>query len=139
MIVSTLQSCCKAWEYMGYIMEKEQAYKDAAKNYENAWIYGNQNNPTIGMLHIIWKAAEWNSWKSFSCSWRRGGESRKTVNLKYLTSLWQALDEYQKSEMSNESSPATYYNLLCTLTVSLLNALVTAGTKNNVLHKESIS
>ena len=34
---------------MGYIMEKEQAYKDAAKNYENAWIYGNQNNPTIGM------------------------------------------------------------------------------------------
>lgn len=42
------KSCCKAWEYMGYIMEKEQAYKDAAKNYENAWIYGNQNNPTIG-------------------------------------------------------------------------------------------
>ena len=38
---------------MGYIMEKEQAYKDAAKNYENAWIYGNQNNPTIGMLHIL--------------------------------------------------------------------------------------
>lgn len=33
---------------MGYIMEKEQAYKDAAKNYENAWIYGNQSNPTIG-------------------------------------------------------------------------------------------
>ena len=31
-------------------MEKEQAYKDAAKNYENAWIYGNQNNPTIGEL-----------------------------------------------------------------------------------------
>ena len=42
------QSCCKAWEYMGFIMEKEQAYKDAAKNYENAWKYGNQNNPTIG-------------------------------------------------------------------------------------------
>ena len=63
MIVSTLQSCCKAWEYMGYIMEKEQAYKDAAKNYENAWIYGNQNNPTIGMLHILFeklKAAERN-------------------------------------------------------------------------------
>ena len=64
MIVSNLQSCCKAWEYMGYIMEKEQAYKDAAKNYENAWIYGNQNNPTIGMLHILFeelKAAERNS------------------------------------------------------------------------------
>ena len=39
---------------MGYIMEKEQAYKDAAKNYENAWIYGNQNNPTIGMLHTYY-------------------------------------------------------------------------------------
>ena len=36
-------------------MEKEQAYKDAAKNYENAWIYGNQNNPTIGMLHILFE------------------------------------------------------------------------------------
>ena len=47
-----LQSCCKAWEYMGYIMEKEQAYKDAAKNYENAWIYGNQNNPTIGKITL---------------------------------------------------------------------------------------
>lgn len=37
---------------MGYIMEKEQAYKDAAKNYENAWIYGNQNNPTIGTKRL---------------------------------------------------------------------------------------
>lgn len=42
------KSCCKAWEYMGFIMEKEQAYKDAAKNYENAWKFGNQNNPGIG-------------------------------------------------------------------------------------------
>ncbi|KXJ06002.1 Tetratricopeptide repeat protein 21B [Exaiptasia diaphana] len=42
------KSCCKAWEYMGFIMEKEQAYKDAAKNYENAWKNGNRNNPTIG-------------------------------------------------------------------------------------------
>ncbi|XP_064419793.1 tetratricopeptide repeat protein 21B [Latimeria chalumnae] len=41
-------SCCKAYEYMGYIMEKEQAYKDAALNYEMAWNYGNQTNPTIG-------------------------------------------------------------------------------------------
>lgn len=30
-------------------MEKEQAYKDAALNYEMAWKYGNQMNPTIGM------------------------------------------------------------------------------------------
>lgn len=37
---------------MGYIMEKEQAYKDAAINYEMAWKYGNQTNPTVGMY--IW-------------------------------------------------------------------------------------
>ncbi|XP_057279730.1 tetratricopeptide repeat protein 21B isoform X2 [Pezoporus wallicus] len=42
------RSCCKAYEYMGYIMEKERAYKDAAMNYEMAWKYGNQMNPTIG-------------------------------------------------------------------------------------------
>ena len=33
---------------MGYIMEKEQAFRDAALNYEMAWKYGNQTNPTIG-------------------------------------------------------------------------------------------
>ncbi|XP_030641842.1 tetratricopeptide repeat protein 21B [Chanos chanos] len=42
------KSCCKAYEYMGYIMEKEQAFRDAAMNYEMAWKYGNQTNPTIG-------------------------------------------------------------------------------------------
>ncbi|ETE72338.1 Tetratricopeptide repeat protein 21B, partial [Ophiophagus hannah] len=42
------RSCCKAYEYMGYIMEKEQAYRDAAINYEMAWKYGNQTNPAIG-------------------------------------------------------------------------------------------
>ncbi|XP_027722007.1 tetratricopeptide repeat protein 21B isoform X2 [Vombatus ursinus] len=42
------RSCCKAYEYMGYIMEKEQAYKDASVNYEMAWKYGNQTNPTVG-------------------------------------------------------------------------------------------
>lgn len=50
MNIDILQSCCKAYEYMGYIMEKEQAYKDAAMNYEMAWRYGNQTNPTIGMF-----------------------------------------------------------------------------------------
>ncbi|KAL0626088.1 Tetratricopeptide repeat protein 21B, partial [Plecturocebus cupreus] len=39
------RSCCKAYEYMGYIMEKEQAYTDAALNYEMAWKYSNQTNP----------------------------------------------------------------------------------------------
>lgn len=43
------QSCCKAYEYMGYIMEKEQAFRDAALNYELAWKYGNRTNPIIGM------------------------------------------------------------------------------------------
>lgn len=42
------KSCCKAYEYMGYIMEKEQSFRDAALNYEMAWKYGNQTNPTIG-------------------------------------------------------------------------------------------
>lgn len=50
--ISLIQSCCKAWEYLGFIMEKEQAYQDAAKNYENAWKFGNQNNPGIGEIYI---------------------------------------------------------------------------------------
>nr|XP_021326718.1 tetratricopeptide repeat protein 21B-like [Danio rerio] len=33
---------------MGYIMEKEQSFRDAAMNYEMAWKYSNQTNPTIG-------------------------------------------------------------------------------------------
>ncbi|KAK6970975.1 Tetratricopeptide repeat protein 21B [Biomphalaria glabrata] len=42
------KSCCKAYEYTGFIYEKEQSYKDAANSYENAWKYGNKNNPVIG-------------------------------------------------------------------------------------------
>ncbi|XP_048728803.1 tetratricopeptide repeat protein 21B-like isoform X2 [Ostrea edulis] len=42
------KSCCKAHEYLGYIFEKEQSYKDAASSYEMAWKYGNKNNPVIG-------------------------------------------------------------------------------------------
>uniref|UniRef100_A0A6I8N4T4 Tetratricopeptide repeat protein 21B n=1 Tax=Ornithorhynchus anatinus TaxID=9258 RepID=A0A6I8N4T4_ORNAN len=45
------RSCCKAYEYMGYIMEKEQAYKDAAVNYEMAWKYGNETNPAVGRFN----------------------------------------------------------------------------------------
>lgn len=33
---------------MGYIMEKEQTYTDAALNYEMAWKYGNRTNPAVG-------------------------------------------------------------------------------------------
>lgn len=57
-----MQSCCKAWEYLGFIMEKEQSYQDAARNYENAWKFGNQNNPAIGMnlpKHKFIIASQW--------------------------------------------------------------------------------
>ncbi|XP_061548769.1 tetratricopeptide repeat protein 21B-like isoform X1 [Phycodurus eques] len=42
------KSCCKSYEYRGFIMEKEQAFRDAAFNYKLAWKYGNQLNPIIG-------------------------------------------------------------------------------------------
>ncbi|XP_042528664.1 LOW QUALITY PROTEIN: tetratricopeptide repeat protein 21A [Dipodomys spectabilis] len=42
------KSCAKAYEYMGFIMEKEQSYKDAATNYELAWKYSHHSNPAIG-------------------------------------------------------------------------------------------
>ncbi|XP_064595299.1 tetratricopeptide repeat protein 21B-like isoform X2 [Liolophura sinensis] len=42
------KSCCKAYEYSGFVMEKEQSYKDAANSYEKAWKFGNKNNPVIG-------------------------------------------------------------------------------------------
>ncbi|KAM6170606.1 tetratricopeptide repeat protein 21A [Rhynchocyon petersi] len=42
------KSCCKAYEYMGFIMEKEQSYKDAATNYELAWKYSHHANPSVG-------------------------------------------------------------------------------------------
>ena len=45
---NAIQSCCKAYEYLGFIMEKEQSYQDAANSYEKAWKFGNQNNPNIG-------------------------------------------------------------------------------------------
>lgn len=38
---------------MGYIMEKEQAYTDAALNYEMAWKHGNQTNPTVGEFNKL--------------------------------------------------------------------------------------
>ncbi|XP_072020597.1 tetratricopeptide repeat protein 21B-like isoform X2 [Amphiura filiformis] len=42
------QSCSKAYEYLGFIMEKEQSYQDASGSYEKAWKFANQSNPTIG-------------------------------------------------------------------------------------------
>eukprot|EP00043_Microstomoeca_roanoka_P026514 m.11852 g.11852 ORF g.11852 m.11852 type:complete len:1331 (-) comp6680_c0_seq1:160-4152(-) len=42
------KSCSKAWEYMGFIMEKEQSYANAAEFYENAWSFSTGADPVIG-------------------------------------------------------------------------------------------
>jgi len=42
------KSCCRAWELMGLIYEKEQSYRDAADCYENAWRLVNESAPDIG-------------------------------------------------------------------------------------------
>lgn len=42
------KSCCRAWEYMGLIFEKEQSYKDAADCYENAWKLVKEGDASIG-------------------------------------------------------------------------------------------
>mmetsp|Transcript_26569 Transcript_26569/g.85194 ORF Transcript_26569/g.85194 Transcript_26569/m.85194 type:complete len:150 (+) Transcript_26569:142-591(+) len=42
------KSCAKAWEYLGQVMEREQAYKDAAEHYENAWKFENEVSATVG-------------------------------------------------------------------------------------------
>eukprot|EP00736_Rhodelphis_marinus_P011266 Rmarinus@m.19544 len=40
--------CSKAAEYMGLIMEKEQAYRDAADYYEQAWRFENESSASVG-------------------------------------------------------------------------------------------
>jgi tetratricopeptide repeat protein 21B len=42
------RSCGKAWEQLGLIYEKEQAYKDAASHYEKAWEFCNESSPSVG-------------------------------------------------------------------------------------------
>lgn len=42
------RSCGKAWEQLGLIYEKEQAYKDAASHYEKAWEFCNETSPSVG-------------------------------------------------------------------------------------------
>ena len=49
-MVSSVQGCCRAWEYLGFISEKEQAYRDAAANYKKAWKYSNHANPAVGEI-----------------------------------------------------------------------------------------
>ena len=45
-------SCTKAYEFIGMIMEREAAYKDASENYQKAWLFGNKNQPNVGMYII---------------------------------------------------------------------------------------
>lgn len=61
----SLQSCYKAYEYMGFIMEKEQSYKDAVTNYKLAWKYSHHANPAIGKA-TSQGAHEW--------TWEGGGQ-----------------------------------------------------------------
>ncbi|PRP77845.1 tetratricopeptide repeat protein 21B-like [Planoprotostelium fungivorum] len=42
------KSCPKAWELLGFIMEKEQAFRDASDHYECSWKMQNESNPTLG-------------------------------------------------------------------------------------------
>eukprot|EP01116_Phalansterium_solitarium_P004835 TRINITY_DN15_c3_g2_i2.p1 TRINITY_DN15_c3_g2~~TRINITY_DN15_c3_g2_i2.p1 ORF type:complete len:791 (+),score=378.52 TRINITY_DN15_c3_g2_i2:101-2473(+) len=42
------KSCAKAWESLGFIMEKEQSYRDASEHYEAAWRMENHSNCSTG-------------------------------------------------------------------------------------------
>ncbi|OON23300.1 tetratricopeptide repeat protein [Opisthorchis viverrini] len=42
------KSCTKAYEFTGYVMEKEQNFHEAARNYELAWNISNRSNPSVG-------------------------------------------------------------------------------------------
>jgi len=42
------KSCAKAWELMGLIFEKEQAYQDASECYSNAWKLANEKDCVVG-------------------------------------------------------------------------------------------
>lgn len=48
-VITYNRSCAKAFEYLGMILEKEQAFKEAAVNYENAWNITNRSNNDIGL------------------------------------------------------------------------------------------
>ena len=50
--VTQNKSCSKAWEYMGHIWEKDQAYVNAVEFYEYAWTYSNQKNMGIGYIAV---------------------------------------------------------------------------------------
>lgn len=41
-------SSIKAFEFLGYLREKEQKFNDAAANYDDAWKLSRMRNPAIG-------------------------------------------------------------------------------------------
>ncbi|KAF9409756.1 hypothetical protein HW555_010955 [Spodoptera exigua] len=41
-------SCAAAYQYLGYLAEKEQNYKSAAHNYNNAWTHGGKSDLAVG-------------------------------------------------------------------------------------------
>jgi tetratricopeptide (TPR) repeat protein len=47
-VIAVNMSCAKAFEYMGYIKEKESQYKDAAQYYSQCWKLHRKFNPAIG-------------------------------------------------------------------------------------------
>ena len=48
-VVTYNRSCAKAFEYLAMILEKEQAFKEAAVHYENAWNITNKSNNDVGL------------------------------------------------------------------------------------------
>lgn len=42
------KSCARGWELLGGIMEREQAYRDAAEHYERAFKFEHELSPTVG-------------------------------------------------------------------------------------------
>lgn len=47
-VINYNKSSRKAYEYLGFVAEKEQKYKDAAANYELAFKYTGKSNASIG-------------------------------------------------------------------------------------------
>jgi tetratricopeptide repeat protein 21B len=47
-VIVVNRSCTKAFEYMGYINEKESNYLEAAENYAQCWALQKNSNPSIG-------------------------------------------------------------------------------------------
>ncbi|KAI8903549.1 hypothetical protein EDD86DRAFT_250265 [Gorgonomyces haynaldii] len=47
-VTNVNKSCTKAWEYLGFIMEKESSYKDAADHYSQCWKLQKESNAAIG-------------------------------------------------------------------------------------------